>query len=858
NGLIVTSLAVGVEGTSTVTIHWVDPSPGSDQVNRYEVHWTPPLSNGTGNYDAGKATSVRLTGFVSGQQYTFYVKSIETGSRATQQEVQTSDKTITIKPSTPSGFTATDVDGPQITLSWSLPSGIKTSYDVTTTPVLSPTTTSTESITYTVNVLDGQRYNISITTVSGSERSDPLLATFRTVSKTPNPPTGVGCNVNLITDQTITLTWTAPVYPNGDIQHYIVNSNTTTAMFPTSTNLTEFTVDGLVPETSYVFSVATVNDAVMPHSNLSQYSSQMGCPTKAAMSLKPSTLVVSQEQSRQFTLNWAKPTVTNGDLRGYRLTVLDGSTCVQEVIFTCTTCPGYMAFPFKCHEAVRQTVTILPADLDSYTYTVGNLLPYINYTASVVAVNAAGDGHPNTQYAMTDQEVPQHPTTLTATVVSSTKINVNWDISDPKPGPTTYTLYIIAVAPESSRTQTIPGFSVRSYKVVGLQEYRTYTFNLTASTAKGLAVFQQALPSAKTLAAAPGAVSNFMVARPDGPNYTTVRVSWELPAVLERNSDIIKFMFLHNTSEGNLNAVPEEVPIDTNLNTVIRNLAVLPHNTYYIEVYAVGTNSNGDVYNGIKSINTYIAPAGLAALSEVCGIGSSPVDCQNVVTSSCTASNTQGVTVCRCNLGHFDSNGYDVPGGTCVSMSTVRVNGVTSSGAVDTSTATISWVPPPDQSHVSRYTVVWRVSGSTAIDGSFNAGKSKYASITGLEHDTTYVFTVKTVETGSRIEPQDIESDASVTITTNTSITPWVAVFVVALVLSILFFVTSVYFWNRSRRTEGKATDESHYATPSRIYNNSDMHLYNLTADERQVIQNEQSQTQTADYKNVNIYDTAP
>ncbi|XP_033740871.1 receptor-type tyrosine-protein phosphatase H-like [Pecten maximus] len=429
SGLVVRSLSVGLEGTSTVTIQWTAPSPGSDQVNRYEVHWTPTLSNGTSNYNAAKSTLVKLTGFTSGQRYTFYVKSIEDGSRSSQQEVQTSPEAITInaglnvvcdggitcadsnseciqaatggtnicrckstyfdsngyatnggmcvlmsklavtnvilvkegtdmvniswtlpaeytnqvnryevywipaksdgstsynaelntavqlagftpgqtytfsvrsvesgsrdqeqsyststpatimKPTTPSGFRETDVDGPVIILSWTLPSGISTSYDVRTTPTLNPTTTSTESIAYTSGVLDGQRYNITITTVSGSERSDPLEAKFRTVSKTPNPPTSIFCKAP--TDQTITLGWTAPSLSRGDIQHYVVISITTGAMFTTTSSLADFTVGGLQPETIYTFSVATVNDAVT-YTNRSIYSSQIGCTTKAA------------------------------------------------------------------------------------------------------------------------------------------------------------------------------------------------------------------------------------------------------------------------------------------------------------------------------------------------------------------------------------------------------------------------------------------------------------------------------------------------------------------------------------------------------------------------------------------------
>ncbi|XP_033730471.1 protein sidekick-2-like, partial [Pecten maximus] len=174
------------------------------------------------------------------------------------------------------------------------------------------------------------------------------------------------------------------------------------------------------------------------------------------MSLPPETIVVSQVQSQQFTLNWTKPTITNGNLKGYRLTVLEGSTCVREVIFTCPPCTGFTSDTFiSCQETDKQSSVIMLAYLESYTYTAENLNPYINYSVSVLAVNAAGDGHPNTTYVLTDQEVPQSPTSLTASVLSTTEITVTWTINGPEPGPTTYKLYVIPESPESSRTVII-------------------------------------------------------------------------------------------------------------------------------------------------------------------------------------------------------------------------------------------------------------------------------------------------------------------------------------------------------------------------------------------------------------------
>ncbi|XP_069107859.1 receptor-type tyrosine-protein phosphatase H-like [Argopecten irradians] len=187
------------------------------------------------------------------------------------------------------------------------------------------------------------------------------------------------------------------------------------------------------------------------------------------------------------------------------------------------------------------------------------------------------------------------------------------------PGPTTYTLYIIAASPETGRTENVTGFSTTTFLVTRLEEYRTNTFNLSASTIKGTAVYQHVLPSASTNAAAPGPVMNLTVARPDGPIFTTVRVTWELPSILQRNSEIVKFMLSHNATGGNLNYQypPEEINVNINIKTVTRNLEVIPENTYYIEVYAIGTDSTLRQYIGQKSTKIYIAPAGAPDPPEV-------------------------------------------------------------------------------------------------------------------------------------------------------------------------------------------------------------------------------------------------
>ncbi|XP_021364590.1 fibronectin-like isoform X2 [Mizuhopecten yessoensis] len=611
--LAVTDLTLVTEGTETVNISWTPPPlEYTDQVSRYVVSWTPVTHiNGSVSYNALLSTDIQLVGFTPGQTYTFYIYSVESGSRKTEQNISSVPSVITMKPHTPSDFTETDVDGPVITLSWFLHKGVKTFYEVISTPTLGMANVTTESITYSVNVSDGQQYNTSITAVSGNERSDPLYSSFTTVSKTPDPPTLSNTTFcNSTTNESIALVWTAPEYPRGNIQYYVVKSITTGAIYTTISGKTEYVVAGLKPGTLYTFSVASVNDAVT-YGNQSDYSKQYECRTDAAISMAPSTLLVTQIQSREFTLNWTKPTITNGALSGYRLTVTDGSACVKEVIFACHTCPLWVAIPYDCPVGTKQTVVVLPIHLDGvFNYTVHDILPYTNYTVSVLAVNAAGDGVPVTEYTATDQEVPQHPTDLNVSVLSATEIFVTWTISGLEPGPTTFELHVIPGIPEINRTETIRGFYTRDYTVKNLEEFRTYTFNITAVTDKGSSGFQQALPSATTQAIVPDTVGNFLVTRPDGPNFATVRVSWQLPSLLDRNSDVTQFVFSYNSTGGNVTSHSEVIAVDSDPNPVTKNVTVVPLNTYIIEVYAVGEDSTGSILIGTKSMMTYFAPAG--------------------------------------------------------------------------------------------------------------------------------------------------------------------------------------------------------------------------------------------------------
>ncbi|XP_033729705.1 uncharacterized protein LOC117318887, partial [Pecten maximus] len=87
NNLVVSSVGYSNLGTNSVTISWAAPSTYSSQVTRYEVTWTSTAGNG--NKIGDTSTSLEVTGLQSASQYSFYVRTIESGSQTTEQLVTT-------------------------------------------------------------------------------------------------------------------------------------------------------------------------------------------------------------------------------------------------------------------------------------------------------------------------------------------------------------------------------------------------------------------------------------------------------------------------------------------------------------------------------------------------------------------------------------------------------------------------------------------------------------------------------------------------------------------------------------------------------------------------------------------------
>ncbi|XP_071455064.1 cell adhesion molecule Dscam1, partial [Hetaerina americana] len=127
--------------------------------------------------------------------------------------------------------------------------------------------------------------------------------------------------------------------------------------------------------------------------------------------------------------------------------------------------------------------------------TLPNLLRYTNYSLSVLAFTASGDGvRSPTLFCRTEEDVPSAPADIKAVISSSSKIMVAW-LPPMRPNGilVAYTLYTSVLeeggspgnaGKEGGRKRTL-GPNVEAYEAARLKESATYQFWVTASTRIG-------------------------------------------------------------------------------------------------------------------------------------------------------------------------------------------------------------------------------------------------------------------------------------------------------------------------------------------------------------------------------------
>jgi chitodextrinase len=380
---------------------------------------------------------------------------------------QTGEGPDSTPPTTPTGIAAAPASPSQIDLSWNASTDnvgvagyriyrngtlLVTLGNITTyqNNGLTPSTT----YSYTVQAVD--------TSGNASAQSPAASATTPSAPDTTAPSIPTGLTATAVSPSQINLSWNAAT-DNVGVTSFRVYRNG--ALIATLGNVTTYQNTGLSASTSYSYRVQAVDAA----GNASAQSAAASATTQSSDTTAPSTptgLTATAVSPSQINLSWNAAT-DNVGVTTYR--VYRNGTLIATL-----------------------------GNVTSYQNT--GLSASTTYTYRVQAVDAAGNASAQssqvsaTTLAVPDTAAPSTPGGLTATAVSSSRIDLNWTASTDNVGVTNYRVYR-----NGALIATLG--NVTTYQNTGLSPSTTYAYTVQALDAAGNASGQSAPVSATTLAA---------------------------------------------------------------------------------------------------------------------------------------------------------------------------------------------------------------------------------------------------------------------------------------------------------------------------------------------------------------------
>ncbi|MGI0094713.1 MAG: fibronectin type III domain-containing protein [Nitrosotalea sp.] len=185
----------------------------------------------------------------------------------------------------------------------------------------------------------------------------------------------------------------------------------------------------------------------------------------------PTGLTASAISTSQINLSWTAPSNNGGSaITGYKIerSTDSGTTWSTLVANSAST---------------------------STTYSDTGLAASTTYTYRVSAINSVGTGSPSNTASATTQSaqatVPQPPTSLTATSISTSQINLSWTAPSNNGG-SAITGYKIERSTDSGTTwstvQSNTGSTSTTYSDTGLSPSTTYTYRVSAINSVGISV----------------------------------------------------------------------------------------------------------------------------------------------------------------------------------------------------------------------------------------------------------------------------------------------------------------------------------------------------------------------------------
>lgn len=456
--------------SSRIDLSWSDVAGESG----YRVYdWTGTGWHLTTTLNAN-VTSYSATGLTAGKTYYYYVEAFNaTGVGAATW------KSATTFVSAPDPLKLTVVSNTQINLSWTDVAG-ETGYRVFSWngsswqqrgAALAANVTSYQATGLNANT----RYWFYVEAFNASSSAASASQSAMTAGSGPTSPAPLLATA--VSESVVNLTWTDSV---GETSYNVYQWNGSNWGNPTSVaaNVTSYQVTGLSPATTYYFLVGAVGSGVTTYADYATVKTLAGAPSEFT------SFDVTAISASQIKLSWSD---VSGETE-YRVYRWTGSQW-----------------------QFRQSLAA-----DTTTYTDSGLNASTTYYYYIEAKNSFGSAYVDYKSATTWLGVaPAVPIAFSAAPVSSTSVDLSWNLSA---GATGYRVYQWNGSSWFSIANL--GSTASSYAVSGLLGGTTYYFYVAAYNSQGTANTDWA--AVTTLAQKP--VLTAKAADTDG--FTRIDLSW--------------------------------------------------------------------------------------------------------------------------------------------------------------------------------------------------------------------------------------------------------------------------------------------------------------------------------------------
>jgi Fibronectin type III domain len=544
-----THLAISARGFASIGLSWTNPN--GTLLNDSIAYGYSCQSLGAPS-SLGNVSRTTIGGLTQSTTYCFEVTAWNASGPSTPS-IPILGRTLGV-PTAPTDLALVGRGVRSLTLSWANPPGTLTNDSIAYGPDCAElggaVSLGVTTITTLANLVENATYCVEVTAWNSSGPSDPSAPFLATTSSLPMPPTDLG--VVSLGDDYVTLRWVNPV---GLLVNDSVRYGTSCGRPLANLSIgvaTEAVVGGLLPRTSYCFSVTAWN-ATGPSPASDPIVVATGGPPPA-----PTNLTVVAVSQTSAELEWTNP----------------AGPLLNDTLYYGRTCPSGSGSG-GVSLGIRNSTLVT------------GLSPDTVYCFGIIAWNTSG-ASPLSHYAsILTATVPAAPSGLIAMVEGATSIDLNW--TNPSSGGIVNdSVYVGPHCGNWTLEESTDG-PVSNYTVVGLVPSTAYCLSVAAWNATG-----------ESPVAAGVAATTIALLPPDPPTYLTVdgvtsgsvRLNWTNPTTGVTLDQVLYGTSCHAFTNVWNSSTPSEA-------ATIGGLSA--GTTYCFEVEAIGAGGPSSASNPISA-----------------------------------------------------------------------------------------------------------------------------------------------------------------------------------------------------------------------------------------------------------------